>query len=179
MDAVIVVVAQYFFLISVAATLLVWLRQPADRKWAMGVAIVGGGLLAFGLITLAGRLHHDRRPFVIEHIRPLFAHPADNGFPSDHAALTMFLAVCVLFFAWRWGVALLVNAVLVGTARVLAHVHSPLDILAGFAIGAIAAALACWLLPKLTRRIPVASARPPAGSRQGLAPVTEASPDRR
>lgn len=164
MDAVIVAVAQYFFLISVAVTVLVWLRQPADRRWAMGLALIGGGLLALGLVTLAGAGYHDKRPFVTEHVRPMFAHPADTGFPSDHATLTMFLAVCVLFSSWRWGIALLVNAGLTGTARVLAHVHSPLDITAGFAIGVLAAALACWLAPMLSRRLPLASARPPAGT---------------
>ncbi len=161
MDAVIVAVAQYFLLISVAVTALVWLRQPADRKWSMGLAGIAGGAVALAAIYLASHLYHDRRPFVTEHIRPMFAHAADNGFPSDHSTLAMFLAVCVLYFSWRWGIVLLVNAVLIGTARVLAHVHSPLDVAAGFAIGALTAALACWLAPKITRRLPFPSARPP------------------
>lgn len=161
MDAVIVAVAQYFIAISALVTALVWLRQPAARKWSMGLACGAGAVLAFGLLTLAGDLYHDKRPFVTEHIRPMFAHPADNGFPSDHATMAMFLAVCVLFYAWRWGIVLLVNALLIGTARVLAHVHSPLDIAAGFLIGTAAAALACWLAPKLTGRLPLASARMP------------------
>ena len=56
---------------------------------------------------------------------------------------------------------LVVNAVLVGTARVLAHVHSPLDIAAGYGIGAAAAVLASWLAPSIVRRIPLASATHP------------------
>jgi membrane-associated phospholipid phosphatase len=60
---------------------------------------------------------------------------------------------------------LAVNALLVGAARVLAYVHSPLDIAAGFLIGAVAAALASWLAPVIVRRIPLASAARPGAAR--------------
>ena len=157
-DAAIVVVAQYFFLVSIAITAAAWLGLPAHRKWTLATAGITGGLAGLGLIVLAGALYYDPRPFVIQHIHPLFAHAADNGFPSDHATLTMFLAVCVLFCSRPWGIVLAVNALLVGGARVLAHVHSPLDVAAGFLIGAAAAALASWLAPVIVRRIPFASA---------------------
>ena len=166
MDAAIVVVAQYFFLVSIAITAAAWLGLPAHRKWTLATAGITGGLAGLGLIVLAGALYYDPRPFVIQHIHPLFAHAADNGFPSDHATLTMFLAVCVLFCSRPWGIVLTVNALLVGAARVLAHVHSPLDIAAGFLIGAVAAALASWLAPVIVRWIPLASAaRPPDAAR--------------
>jgi undecaprenyl-diphosphatase len=161
-DGVIVAVAQYFFLLSIAITGLVWLRLPAYRKWTLATAGLTGGLAGLGLIALAGSLYYDPRPFVVQHIHPLFTHAADNGFPSDHATLTMFLAVCVLFCSRPWGIVLAINALLVGTARVLAHVHSPLDIAAGYAIGAAAAVLASWLAPVIVARIPLASARPPS-----------------
>jgi undecaprenyl-diphosphatase len=161
-DGVIVVVAQYFFVLSIALTGLVWLRLPAYRKWTLATAGLTGGLAGLGLIALAGSLYYDPRPFAVQHIHPLFTHVADNGFPSDHATLTMFLAVCVLFFSRPWGIVLAINALLVGTARVLAHVHSPLDIATGYAIGAAAAVLASWLAPVIVARIPLASTRPPS-----------------
>lgn len=161
MDAVIVVVAQYFFLVSIAITAMTWLGLPAYRRWTLATAGITGGLAGLGLIALAGALYYDPRPFVIQHIHPLFAHAADNGFPSDHATLTMFLAVCVLFCSRPWGIVLAVNALLVGAARVLAHVHSPLDIAAGYVIGVVAAALASWLAPVIVRRIPLANAARP------------------
>jgi membrane-associated phospholipid phosphatase len=77
----------------------------------------------------------------------------------------MFLAVCVLFCSRPWRIVLAGNALLVGGARVLAHVHSPLDIAAGYVIGAVAAALASWLAPVIVRRIPLASAARPAAGR--------------
>jgi len=168
-DLLIVIVAQYFFLLSIAITGLAWLRLPAAGKWPLAVTGITGGLLGLGLIVLAGSLYHDRRPFVVEHIRPLFAHAADNGFPSDHATLVAFLAVCVLFYSRRWGVSLVVIAVLVGAARVAAHVHSPLDIAAGYLIGAVAALAAHWAAPWIVRRLPMAPSldRPGPGDPAG------------
>ncbi len=161
MDVVIVAVAQYFALISVAVAVVVWIRQPPGGKWTLAIAVLTGGLAGLGLIALAGALYYDPRPFVVQHIHPLFAHAADNGFPSDHAALTMFLAVSVWFCSRRWGLVLAVNAVLVGIARVLAHVHSPLDIAAGYLIGAVTAILAAAAAPAIVRRIrPAARKRP-------------------
>lgn len=156
MDDVIVFIAQYFFILSIAIAGLVWLRVPAGQKWTLAVTGVAGGLAGLGFITLAGMLYYDPRPFVAQHIHPLFAHAADNGFPSDHAALTMFLAVCVLFCSRLWGGALVVNALLAGTARVLAHVHSPLDIVARFVFAAVAALLAHWAAPWVVRKLPLA-----------------------
>ncbi len=168
MDAVIVFIAQYFFVLSIAVAGLVWLRVPAGQKWTLAVTGVAGGLLGLGLITVAGLLYYEPRPFVTQHIHPLFAHAADNGFPSDHATLTMFLAVCVLFYSRLWGGVLVGNALLVGTARVLAHVHSPLDIVAGFVFAAVAALLAHWAAPWMVRKLPLAPASPrPAGDASG------------
>ena len=181
MATTIVVVAQYFFLVSIAITAGVWFGLPAYRKWTLATAGLVGGLAGLGLIALAGGLYYDPRPFVVQHIHPLFAHAADNGFPSDHAALTMFLAVCVLFCSRPWGIVLAANALLVGAARVLAHVHSPLDIAVGYVIGAVAAALASWLAPVIVRRIPLASATRPRNGRTAPAMrtgVPGAGPDR-
>ena len=178
MDHVIVFVAQYFFILSLAITALAWLRLPSAQKWTLAVTGLLGGLAALGLIALGGMLYYDPRPFVVQHIHPLFAHAADNGFPSDHAALTMFLAACVLFYSRWWGSALALNAILVGAARVLARVHSPLDIIAGFAFAAVAAVLAHWAAPWIVRRLPMApsSAREPRDrGRSGHAPGDEPS----
>ncbi|HVB42541.1 MAG TPA: phosphatase PAP2 family protein [Streptosporangiaceae bacterium] len=153
-DSVIVFVAKYFIVLSVAAAAFVWIRQSVYRKWTLATAAISGGVVALALIRGSAALYNDPRPFVVQHIHPLFAHAADNGFPSDHSTLAMFIAVCVLVYSRPWGIALIVNAFLVGTARVLAHVHHPLDIGAGFVLGGLTAALACWAAPWIVRRIP-------------------------
>lgn len=84
------------------------------------------------------------RPFVVEHVTPLFPHVADSSFPSSHTLLTMTIAA-VMFAFKRWlGLLLTLVALLVGFARVLAHVHYPLDII-GSAIIAVTITYLAWL----------------------------------
>lgn len=139
MNSVIIFVAKYFFLLSILVAAVFWLRSRTNTKIELAARALIGGVLALLLSYLAGSLYYDPRPFVVEHITPLIPHAADNGFPSDHALLTSFLAFVILAYSKQWGSLLLVVAVLVGAARVAAHVHHPLDIVGSFVISAVAA----------------------------------------
>ena len=152
MDTVIVYIAKYAFVVSFIVAACVWLRLPSRKKTELLSWGALGGALAYILVKVAGALFYDTRPFVVDHTAPLFAHPADNGFPSDHTALTMFLALIVL-------------SLLIGASRVAAGIHTPLDIIAAVAIAAFAALAtrpaAVWLNDRL--RPPTgAGAEPPA-----------------
>ncbi|MGO8684994.1 MAG: phosphatase PAP2 family protein [Thermoleophilia bacterium] len=156
MDSIIVFVAKYFFILSILITAYVWFRLSRQRQWELAVWGVIGGVIALILMKIAGALYYDPRPFVSQHIKPLFAHAADNGFPSDHTLLTMFLAFCVLAYSRRWGGVLVVIALLVGSARVAAHVHSPIDIIGSIVFAGVAALVARppanWALQRWTPR---------------------------
>jgi undecaprenyl-diphosphatase len=123
-----------------ALAVVVWLLMPRPEKVAVAVEMVVG-LVAMGvLVKAAGALHTDPRPFVVDpSVHPWFSHPADNGFPSDHTAIGCVTAFVVLRHRRAAGVGLLVLAVVVGAARVLAHVHHVEDIVAGVGIGLLAA----------------------------------------
>ena len=140
MDAVIAALAQYGFIVSFLIAAAVWLRLPRRKTELLVTGLVASALcLAF--IKLGGALYYDPRPFVTQHLTPLFPHARDNGFPSDHTALTMVVALCVLFYSWRWGLVLVGVSLLAGVARVRAHVHSPIDIVGAVAMAIVAAAL--------------------------------------
>ena len=71
------------------------------------------------MVKASGAIHVDPRPFVQNPaVKPLFPHPADNGFPSDHTALA--IAISVVVWRYRRSVAwvMLVVSVLIGVARV-------------------------------------------------------------
>jgi len=65
--------------------------------------------------------------------------PTDSAFPSAHSALAFALAVTIFMHDNKIGWLFLFWAFLIGTARVLANVHFPIDILGGAFIGTITA----------------------------------------
>jgi undecaprenyl-diphosphatase len=147
MDTLIADIAQYGFIVSFVLALVVWLRLPRRPQVELLVAGAIGAVVCLVLIKAAGAVFYDTRPFVAQHIAPLFPRAPDNGFPSDHTAVTMLVGFCVFVVSRRWGSVLLALSLLAGAARVLAHVHSPVDIAAGVVIGAVAAAVG-WLLAR-------------------------------
>jgi membrane-associated phospholipid phosphatase len=157
-DGLIVAVAQYLpFLIAVVAG-VIWLFVPRQDKFGLAVQAVVALVIAVVLIQLAAATHADPRPFVVDpSIRPLFAHPPDDGFPSDHTTLAATVALLVMTYR-RWlGAVLLAASVLVGVARVAAHVHHGQDIVAGVLIAVVAVGVTtaawAWVRPRLTGRL--------------------------
>jgi undecaprenyl-diphosphatase len=113
----------------------------------------------------------EPRPFVTHAVHLLIAHPADDSFPSDHAAVSFAVAAMLLFTlpslftsAWKQRVVLwqqqgwrhlLLPLVLMGLAvlvacsisiaRVFVGVHYPGDILGGAGSGMAAAGIVAAL----------------------------------
>jgi membrane-associated phospholipid phosphatase len=152
MTELIVLAAQDLLYLLVVVAGLVWLTLDRGGKLLLAAqAVVGLALVGLG-IWLAGTLHADPRPFVHDPgSRPLFAHPADNGFPSDHSAAAGLLTALVFRYR-RWvGVLVAAGAVLVAVARVAAHVHHGQDVVAGLLIGVLAGTVAMWLVEAAVR----------------------------
>ena len=137
-NSIIVFVAKYFFVISVLVVGVFWLRATTAVKIKLAWQLIVGGVIALVFLLIASNLYYDTRPFVSQHIVPLMAHAADNGFPSDHTLLTSFLGFTILVYSRRVGVFLLFIALLVGVARVAAHIHNPIDIVGSFVLAALA-----------------------------------------
>ncbi|HVA52885.1 MAG TPA: phosphatase PAP2 family protein [Acidimicrobiales bacterium] len=138
MHTLIKVVGEYFVFLSIAIVVVYWLRAKMSVKVSLTWQLVVGGVLAELMSIVASHLFYDTRPFVTHHLIPIIPHAADNGFPSDHALLTSFLAFTMILYSKRTAIILFVNALLVSWARVAAHIHSPIDIVASFVFAAIA-----------------------------------------
>ena len=154
MDTLIVVIAQYLLYAMVVIAGVVWLTVSSRDKAVLAVeAVLGLALVGIG-IWVAGHLHTDPRPFVHDPAsRPLFSHPADNGFPSDHSAAAGLLTALVLRYRRIVGAVVAAGAVLVAWARVAAHVHHGQDVIAGLVIGVAAGLLAIWLAGQLAKAL--------------------------
>lgn len=155
MSTVITYCAQLLPFVAPVAAVVLWWRLPAGARARFAVLGAVAGLLAAGLVLLAGRLHDDPRPFVLDPGSPaLFPHGADNGFPSDHTTYATTAALVVATVRRRMGWLLLTCAVLGGLARVAAHVHHVQDVAAGVAIAVVSVILGSVLMRILDRRWP-------------------------
>ncbi|HEY0358559.1 MAG TPA: phosphatase PAP2 family protein [Mycobacteriales bacterium] len=154
MNTVIVVVAEYLLYVLAAIAFGVWLVQSRRGKVVLGLqAVVALVLVGVG-ITVAAALHADPRPFVHDpHSHPLFAHAADNGFPSDHSVAAAMVAALVFAYRRALGLIVAAGAVLVAVSRVAAHVHHAQDVVAGLALGALAGYAAVWLVNRTAARV--------------------------
>jgi membrane-associated phospholipid phosphatase len=168
-NTAIVLVAQYLLFGLVLIAGLMWLAVDRAGKLRLAVAaVLGLALVGLG-IWIAGSLHVDPRPFVQDpSTAPLFPHPADNGFPSDHAAAAGLLTALVLWHRRPLGVVVGIGAVLVAAARVAAHVHHVQDVAAGLLLG-FAAGVVAILVTRIAASRLTGSARPGAASSSACA----------
>lgn len=69
-------------------------------------------------------------------LEPLFLYAGGDTFPSGHATLFSALSLMLTAFHRNIGLLFIVIAMFISLARVISGVHFPLDILAGWIIGA-------------------------------------------
>src|SRR5665811_1184254 len=139
MNTLTVAVAQDLLFLILLAAAVIWLFLPRQEKMGLAVQAIVSLVVMVVLIKLAAAIHADPRPFVADpSIKPLFAHPGDNGFPSDHTTLAATVALLVMGYRKLLGAVLLAGSFLVGAARIAAHVHHVQDIVAGVLIAALA-----------------------------------------
>lgn len=97
------------------------------------------GFTAWAASVILKSFFNTLRPFhVYENINNLF-YATGNAFPSGHATFFMALAFSIYFLHKRVGLFLILFALLIGTARIMAGVHYPVDILGGYVLGFILA----------------------------------------
>jgi membrane-associated phospholipid phosphatase len=133
MDSLITFVAKYFILIPIFAAAFVFFRLKGKQRREMLIMLFCVGVLSIIFAKIGAHLYNDPRPYIKDGSKPLFAHSNDpNGFPSDHTLLASFLGFVIFNYSRKIGVLVLVVAVLVGWARVAAHVHHGVDIIGSF-----------------------------------------------
>lgn len=141
----IVVGAEYLFLVVPAAALIYWISAPpAIKRYLIFFGFIVG-VLSVIIGQVIAHFYFDPRPFVTGHFQPLIPHGADNGFPSDHTLLSSVIAATVTATNASLGIVLWVITAAVAVARVAAGLHRPVDVIGSGCIAAISAAIA-WLL---------------------------------
>ena len=137
MNFLVVICAKYLFVLAPLLTAFVFAVLPSARR----PLLIRGALALFfavGMARSGGAAYNEPRPFVVRHVAPLIPHEPDNGFPSDHTLLCAVCAFLILPFSRPLGMAAGMIALTVGAARIVALIHSPLDIAVSIAFAIIA-----------------------------------------
>lgn len=121
----------------------VMLRVPSESRQQLYLRAVGTGLTALLIAKTLGLFVHTERPFVAHGVAPKASFLQNGGFPSDHVLLVFTITLVVWAVTKNVGLSLLllVLSILVGLGRVLALVHTPLDVAGGIICAVVAAAL--------------------------------------
>ncbi len=137
MNLLIIFAAKYLFLVSIllAGWFFFTLNNILKKKFF--TLTLASSVLAFGIAKLLGAIFNNPRPFVLDHVKPLITHAADNGFPSDHTLLAMTIASVVFVYNRKLGIVLAVISFAVGYSRVLAGVHHFIDIVGAIGIAIV------------------------------------------
>ena len=116
------VAAVYCMMVAV----LFWTRRAVP--WDL----IGYPALTLGAVEVLRHLFPRERPYTRYGFEPLIGHGRSSSFPSRHCASAALIALAAGSLAPSLGFALGGAALLIGATRVLAGVHFPRDIAAGF-----------------------------------------------
>lgn len=131
-----------------------WSKVPSTGRYAAYCRVLMAGLTALVIARFMATLYQPatERPFELLGVAPDASYLPNPGFPSDHALLSASIAFAVWFETKSklWTRILVALVVLVCVGRVLALVHTPLDILGGLIAASVGA---LWYLTPHTVKI--------------------------
>ena len=153
MDNLIKLIAKVFIIIPaiVAAYYLLKISPPKDRKQSL-IWLIALGVLSLALANIAQHLYVNPRPPYKDGSTPLFQPSDYNGFPSDHTLFTAVIGFWLLKYSRRLGASMLGLAVIIGWARVAAHVHHAIDVAGALLIVGLASLALSYAMPLLRKR---------------------------
>lgn len=129
-------------IVLIAAWALIF-AIPKGQRYQAYCRILMAGLTAYLLAKFIGAVYQPTtlRPFELLGVEAGASFLNNPGFPSDHMLFVTAIVCAVWFETRRKGVTLILVglALLVGIGRVLALVHTPLDVIGGVIIALIGA----------------------------------------
>lgn len=118
-------------------------KVPKKTRFQVYCRVLMAGLTAYMLAKFVASIYQPTglRPFELMHAAPGALYLNNPGFPSDHA-LFVTAITCAVWFETRMKKLSLVMAglvVIICIGRVLAQVHTPLDVIGGVVIALVGA----------------------------------------
>lgn len=119
----------------------VWFWSKESKKVALRA--IFSVILAWPIFALIiGKIVNRPRPFNISGVQELVFHRPDYSFPSDHAATLFAVALSFWLSGYKvLSIIMFIIAIVISFFRVATAIHYPSDVLAGAALGLLAAYL--------------------------------------
>ncbi|AAK80350.1 undecaprenyl-diphosphatase [Clostridium acetobutylicum] len=144
LDSIMIFMSKYviyiFALILVIEFALgILLKNNYMKKIAIGcVLIIAVDLI---IVFILGKIHFVNRPFVFNKVHLLYPHKTTSSFPSDHAVITLCMALGIFKVNKPLGKVMILLSIIVGFSRIYVGHHYPLDVIAGFILAIISSFL--------------------------------------
>ncbi len=118
-------------------------KVPKGKRFEAYARVLMAGLTSYMLAKFIGTIYQPEtlRPFEVLGVDPGALYLNNPGFPSDHALFVTAIA-CAVWFETRMkktSILLAALVVVICVGRVLALVHTPLDVIGGVVIALIGA----------------------------------------
>lgn len=118
-------------------------KVPKGQRFKVYARVLMAGLTAYMVAKFVAFIYQpsELRPFQLQGVEPGAFYLDNPGFPSDHA-LFVTAILCAVWFETRLkktSLVLLVLVLLVCVGRVVAGVHTPLDVIGGVVIALLGA----------------------------------------
>lgn len=147
-------------IVLLAAFALLMYVPKGKRRIEVYSRILVAGLTAYLLAKLLGSVYQpaEMRPFELLGVAAGASYLNNPGFPSDHALFTTFLTLAVWFETGKKKLSLVLAGLtlLVCVGRVLALVHTPLDVIGGIMVACVGS---LWFLEDYKKTIPISIRR--------------------
>lgn len=118
-------------------------KVPKGQRFQAYSRVLLAGLTAYMVAKLIGSIYQPEtlRPFEQLGVDPGASYLDNPGFPSDHMLFVTAITLAVWFETRlkKTALVLAVLAVLVGAGRILALVHTPLDVIGGVVFALVGA----------------------------------------
>lgn len=144
MELIIKILADYLMLpLILLAGYLLLFKAPKRGRYDKYTRVLMAGLTSYWFAKVIGSLWQPEklRPFEQLHTQPLASYLGNAGFPSDHVLFATFLTLAVWYVTRKsfWAVVMGSLTLCVAVGRVLALVHTPLDVIGGVVIACVGA----------------------------------------
>ncbi|MCA9336304.1 phosphatase PAP2 family protein [Candidatus Saccharibacteria bacterium] len=130
----------------IAVYALFW-RVPKQHRYDRYTYVLMAGVSSYFLAKIIGALWQPTamRPFEQLGVAAGASSLNNPGFPSDHALFAMFLTLAVWYVSRdnRLAISMFALTLFVCVGRVIALVHTPLDVTGGIVIACVGA---CWYI---------------------------------